>query len=1089
MNYIGLHNHSEASVADGLFGPKKWVSALKERGFKGHALTDHGSMTNLIPFYHLMKKEKMLPIMGAEFYYVDDPTLKTNENRKNSHLILLAKNYEGWQNLCRLSKKSYTDGFYYKPRIGLEWIKEHREGIVCLTACQGGVLSNHVWRETKSGVKGDELEKRFEQFRRIFEKDFYVEFQGHNTLSLSHIDGEGYFDSQKMVNEAFYERLRSKEGFQQIVTNDCHYIKPEHAMIQKLLKEMSWKGSKSDASGDSATVTKDHFTDSLWLKNAREVYEAFRTHHEYLPKNFVAQGMLNTMEVFEKCKDFEFPKKRYLPTFRPTINSKDLFKKLTSKLLADFLKTDRLRADREDYIERFKKEYRVITTYGLEDYFLIIWDLVRFAKKSGIYTGLGRGSAAGCFISYLMDIVKIDPLEHGLIFERFLNENRCVSGELPDIDLDFESDRRKEIKEYVYRTYGRDKVCDIGTYGRMKLRTALIDFGKALGVADQKELLKITTNLDVEKEEEDDLEAAATANPKLLELLAKHEEYAFVVEEMMGQIKSQGLHPAGIIICSEKLEDITPLKTQNRTFKSDEVVTGAAKTERVLTTQSEDKHIISSGMMKADILGLKEYDVIKYVIEHAPSLPFGFLDYVEKIMEEERKSPNKQVWKMFQQGKTEGVFQFASSGMKQLLQQMNPTEINDLIAANALYRPGCLENGWHIQYCDRKRGEEEVEYAHPDVEKALGSTYGVIVFQEQFMEVIHKLGGVSLVDSDTIRSALGKKDKEKLEKFKAQFVAGATGRIGESKANILWSQIEKASGYTFNKSHSAAYSVLAYISQYLKVNYPSFFWAAQLDWDTRKNKLDDMLINKRAAKEMGVEFELPHINKSKVRFSVEDPTTEEMKEFGMRVPTKVIWSFSSIKGIGHKAATELERCQPYKDFDDFYKRVNKSKVKYNNIQALIFSGAFDTFGDRGELLFELSTRVKGKAFIRPGEEEFLRRFSESMGFFERKIKDLKGTFHKNVITEEELREYDDGDGVIVGGMITDTKSIRTKKGDQMGFVTLMDLDELIHVTVFPDAWTKYRSILTPDSVVEISGRKSKYKGLDNQIEAETFLAR
>lgn len=1335
--YINLHNHTEASIADGLFGPKRWVDAIKERGFKGHAITDHGSMTNLIPFYHLMKKESLIPIMGVEFYYVDDTTDKTNDNRKASHLILLAKNFEGWQNLCRLSKLSYTDGFYYKPKIGLEWISKYSEGLICLSACQGGVLSNHVWNERKSGKQNNQLENRFRQFKSIFGDDFYVEFQSHHTLTT--IEGEdALFDSQAMVNQAFYDRLRTLEGFKQIVTNDCHYIKPEHAHIQRKLKEISWNGGGNSAgvAADSATVTKDHFTDSLWLKNAKEVYESFRRNHEYLPKEFVAQGMINSIEILEKCKDFEFPNKRYLPVFRPEIDSKELFKKLTSKLLLEFIKSDRMVATKEQYVARYKEEYRVISTYGLEDYFLIVWDLVRYAKKNGIYTGLGRGSAAGCFISYLLGIVQIDPLEYGLIFERFLNENRCVSGELPDIDLDFESDRRKEIKDYIFKTYGRDKVCEIGTYGRMKLKTALIDFGKALGVTTQKEILKITTSLDLDKEDVDSLIAATKASPQLQSLLDKNKDYSFFVTEIIGQIKSQGIHPAGVIICSEKLEDITPLKTQNRTLKPEEAELDGEKSERIITTQAEDKYIIASGMMKADVLGLKEYDVIKFVINNVPEIGMDVDDYVQKIMAQEKLKPNKKVWRMFQEGKTEGVFQFASQGMKDLLIMMQPDCINDLIAANALYRPGCLENGWHILYCDRKRGMEEIEYIHPDVEAALGTTFGVIVFQEQFMEVIHKLGGISLVDSDTIRSALGKKDKAKLDRFRIQFVEGASKKIDKNKAMELWRQIEKAAGYTFNRcvvgktkfygrkgksesltveqmylamndpewsslnhkksirkkfrslgygqawslcddmrlrpntivdirdegvkpvfkvttesgaeivvtanhrfptpsghkmlmemsigdhlcvvdgwekidtsyrfngesnipqkgergfqvkgdtsqklfvsrsqelksrhnhcqscnelmkrkevhhidgnhgnqewsnltvvcpschkkahykmgrtkrgerglltrweriigveymgeekvydvemfapnhtfavesgivtcnSHSAAYSVLAYISQYFKVHYPAYFWAAQLDWDTRKNKLEDMLTNRRAATDAGIEYILPHINKSKMRFTVQD--------------NKVVWSFSSIKGIGFKAAQELQAKQPFKDFDDFHKRINKSKVKYNNIQALIYSGAFDDFGDRRELLKISAAKTKGKKYVSPTEEDLLRRFAESMGFFERKIKDLRGTFTPSTMTEQDVITCDAGDTVRVGGMVTEIKTIKTKNGDNMGFVTLLDLDEQLSLTLFPRQWEDFRDLLDVGSIVEVVGVKSGYKNQQNCIEIDEVYSR
>jgi DNA polymerase III alpha subunit/intein/homing endonuclease len=1694
LSFFHLHNHTEASIADGLFGPKKWVEALKDKGFKAHAITDHGVMTSLIPFYKLAREEGILPILGCEFYYTDNPTIKSAENRKSSHLILIAKNYDGFRNLLRLSNLSFTEGYYYKNRIGLEWLTKHSEGLICLTACQGGVLAREVWRE-RAGEKSLGLEERFAQFSAIFGQDLYIEFQGHYTKSINKETGEA-FDSQEMINRAFYERLKDLPGFQPIVTNDCHYILPEHAKIQKTIKDISWKTGNS-AAGESATVTEDHFTDSLWLKTGKQVFETFKKNHEYLPSRFVADGMINTMEVMEKCKDFVMPEgKRYLPTFRPGIDSKDLFKKLTKKMLLDFLKSGDLRVPKDQYVERFKKEFRVITTYGLEDYFLIVWDLIRFARKRGIYVGVGRGSAAGCLISYLLGIVKIDPLEYKLIFERFLNENRCVSGEMPDIDLDFESDRRKEIKDYIFETYGHDRVCEIGTYGRMKLRTSLIDFGKAMGVATQRELLAITTKLDLDKEDADSLGAAIEADINLHRMMAERPDYAFAVEEIIGQIKSQGVHPAGVVICSEPIADITPMKTQKKTLKPEDVEPGEPKDIRILTTQSEDKHIIAQGLMKCDILGLKEYDVIRYVLENA-DCSLNPETYVRDLLEMERLKPNERVWKMFQQGKTEGVFQFAclsgdtvicvkskktirdvysqenkkngktqlscllldegkwrrsgiraikstgvrktyrmvtedrrfirstsdhqfltpdgwknlselsvgdsvgfrlnwgsprvdgfrlctdcgveklsgsdrchpcsakfhknpsfhkdklrkpksvenwckgkpypkeilmvalqkravtwekviasgwqnpskgkkrpemsgrnnpmfgkttrsrmgfrkdlghfvrssweadycrvlnyhgieykyepetfdlgevsytpdfylpredryveikgwmteksalriklfrekfpnktlevvnktefaemalkykhlvawecpkfpegfvwekvksieehgeeetfdlcmgnsahnyvangfvthnSDGMKDLLINMRPDCINDLIAANALYRPGCLENGWHLQYCRRKNGEESVEYAHPDVEEALGDTYGVLVYQEQFMEAIHRLGGISLVDTDTIRSALGKKDKKKLGKFKERFVEGAAERIGTDKAEELWEQIEKAGGYTFNRccaskevihrnwthceplsigemfklknggrrhaelirklplykkyqregygkawsmrdgklhpnrivdiryegqrevyrcttesgrkidvtmnhkfptpkgerkledlrvgdelyvnlghkkedtsyrfserkgrsvvnaikgkrgfqkvedsswalfverrkilqerhndcqlcfaeldrkevhhidgnhgnqewsnlimvcpschkkehykigrtkhgekglevglekiasieflemddvydiemeapshnfvvqsgivtcnSHSAAYSVLAYISQYLKSYYPQHFWAAQLDWDTRKSKLEDMLTNRRAASDMGVQFILPHINLSKKRFRV--------------LKGRVVWSLSSVKGIGPKAAHEIQSKQPFRDFEDFYTRVNKSVVKYNNIEALIYAGALDKFGDRRNLLKLIASRKKGKHYSEISEEDLIMRFSDSMGFFERGLKATRPGFSPSCITETTLREFDAGETVRVGGMVKDVKSIKTKSGDAMGFATLMDLDEMIELTFFPKTWAAHRSAIHDGSLVEVVGNKSGYRNKQNAVEVASI---
>lgn len=1075
---IHCHAHSDASLQDGMFGPKQWAKAYKERGFIGAALTDHGTMANSIAFYQAMRAEGLTPIIGCEAYFTLEPDRKTNDNRKSSHLILLAKNYDGFVNLNKLMKLSFTDGYYYKNRIGLEWLTKHSEGLVCLTACQGGVLSQEVWKE----LRGDEhdLIGRFNQLKAIFKDDLYVEFQGHNTVSTLE-DGSTY-NSQAMINERFYDVLSDLKGFKPIITNDCHYILPEHAKIQKMIKDLSWKQGNS-GSADSATVTKDHFTDSLWMKNTKEVYETFREHHEYLPKSFLKDGILATQEVFEKCKDFRMPEgKRYLPKFREKIDSKEFFRKYTKKLLVELIQSGNIRDSKKVYIERWKKEYHVISTYNLEDYFLIVWDLVRFARKNNIPVGLGRGSAAGCLISYLLGIVRIDPIEHNLIFERFLNENRCVSGELPDIDLDFASEGRAEIKKYIYDTYGTDKVCEIGTYTRMMLKTSLLDFNRALNVMPHADLLKITTTLDLDKEDAKDLDKAIEASAPLKNAMDKNKDYAFAVKSMIGQMKSQSVHPAGVLICSESIENITPLKTQKKILKPEEREEGGPKEIRVVTTQSEDKYVMGQGLMKMDILGVKEYDVIKYVIENAPDFPFNLENYDTEIMNIERKSPDLKIWKMFQQGKTQGVFQFASSGMQKLLQDMRPTRISDLIAANALYRPGCLNNGWHTDYINRKHGREEVTYPHEIVEQATGDTYGVIVYQEQFMEVIHKLGKISLVDTDTIRSALGKKDRAKLAKFKESFVKGAEDEIGHKKAEALWNQIEEASEYGFNKSHSASYAVLAYISQWLKVYYPAHFWAGQIYWDVKKGDLESMIENKRAAQEMGVDFRYPDINQSLEKFRVideKDPLWEITES--KSITQTVLWSLQSVKGVGLKAAKEIVKHQPFKSFEDFYKRVNKRQVNYKVVTNLIYAGCFDQLGDRKDLLVYLAKAAKKDA-PKVTSDVLMAEFYRSMGFYEQSIKKTIPGFSHKCITEKELAEFCDGDAVIVGGIISGIRQIKTKKGDQMGFVTLTDMDETLDVTCFPESWASKRKIFKVGNVVEIKGTKSEFNGKQNSIQ-------
>lgn len=1041
MTYAHLHAHSFYSISDGLFAPKTWAKAIKDRGFKAHALTDHGTMAGLLPFYHSMKEEKLIPIMGVEFYFCDNPTDKTEAGRATSHLILIAKNHAGWQNLMKLSRLSYELGFYYKPRVGLKWLMKYSEGLICLTACLGGVLSREIWKERdKKETIG--VVKRFEQFRAIFGDDFYVEFQGHNA------------PDQVFVNTQLKE-LSSIQGFKPVITNDCHYINQSHAQIQGLIKASAFKNTEAAASYT-------HF-DSLWLKKPRDVFETFREHHEYLPREFVISGMRSTEEITEKCANFELPKKKYLPRY-----SKDtgFFRRLATDKLKEFLaKEDWRFGSREDYIQRFKKEYDSITNKGFQDYFLLVWDIIEWARTKNIMIGIGRGSSAGSFIAYLLGIVKINPLQYKLLFERFLNEHR---DELPDIDLDFESLRRNEVKEYVFEKYGKEYVCEIGTYGRMMLKTAIIDFGKQFGYPAH-ELVTITSNLGLDKTELQSLDAACESSPKLKSMMIEHPDYERAIKETIGQIKSQSIHPAGVLICSEKLERVTPLKTQKKEIKGTSKKAGE---NRVIVTQAEDKHVIGQGLVKMDFLGLKEYDIFRFTIENAAKAGYTHNltpdNYIDHIHDAEIASPDKKVWRMFRKGKTEAVFQFSSDGMKQLLIDMKADSLQDLVAAVALYRPGCLENGWHTQYYRRKHGDEEVEFVHPLLEKVLADTYGVVIFQEQFMEVFHLLGEIPMVDADTIRSALGKKDAEKLKKFKSMFVKGATKHIGEEDALIVWDQLAKASGYTFNRSHSAVYAIVAYVSQWMKVHFPIAYWAAVVDWNCRK-KEGELLANKRAAAASGVRFLMPDINKSKTHFTIDEE--EKMPR----------WSLSGIAGIGEKTAQNIVSGQPYTSVEDFCKRVRG--VNINNKLQLAFAGAFDTICDRKQAIDKIYATNKKKKKPKITDATLLSSYHAALGFFENKLATIYKGISEKVWDENEMIETEPQEPLMVAGMVSTVKKIKTKKGDVMAKVVLVDSDETFELTVFPTQWTISASSFKIGNVVQVGGFKSEYGGR-HQVEVE-----
>lgn len=600
-------------------------------------------------------------------------------------------------------------------------------------------------------------------------------------------------------------------------------------------------------------------------------------------------------------------------------------------------------------------------------------------------------------------------------------------------------------------------MCEIGTYGRLKLRNSILDYGKQFGFG-FRELSAITTKL-----HSDNISDAIEESPQLYEMMVKEPYFGYCVEQVQGQIKSQSIHPAGVIISDEPVADVIALKTQKQPKTGN----------RVTVTQAEDKHVIASGMVKMDFLGIDEYDHFKYVIDHVDGLTNR--NYIEVILEVEKTTPNKKVWEYFSKGYTEGVFQFGGSGMQELLRDMNANCLADLIAAVALYRPGCLENGWHKLYCARKRGDEAVEYVHPDMEEILKDTWGVCIYQEQFMETFHRIGGVSLVDADTIRSALGKKDEEKLAKFEAQFVKNAAVKLGSKVlAQELWDQLEKSSGYVFNKSHSAVYAVVAYVSQYLKVTYPDLFWAAQLSKDAKKGRTEKLLHHKRAAEKMGVKIRRPSISQSHFKFRV------------MR--GGVNYGLAAIKGLGQKAYDEIERAKPplgYGSFDDFYTSVHKSKVRFDVMVRMIYSGAMDEFGERAEMIARLH-ELKKKPIPKVTEHDLIFGHYDAMGFFERRLKDLY-PFSDSLMTESDIVDSPDGEPVSAGGILLDVRAIKTKHGDSMGKAVLVDQNENIELTFFSDFWGANRSKIKKGSIVEVLGKKSAFNGRENQISVNNLI--
>ena len=1053
MQFCHLHIHSEYSIGDGLFSPKIWSQALHDAGFKGAALTDHGTMAGSISFYYAMKALGLRAIMGCEFYFNAEPLVR-GDNRKCQHIVLLAKNIDGWRSLLRLQRWSYTDGYYFRPRIGFDQLQwRDTENLICLTACVGGVLGNGV----------DDYIDRYIALKTMFGDDLYIEFQGHD------------FDLQREINHKLFKLPKVKP----VVTSDCHFILKEHQRVQQVIKQNSFNNKEAAESYAAAETN--------YMASAVEIYSDFKRYH-VLPMSFVAQGLANTQEILEKC-DVKLESKRYLPTFKCSVEPKTLFLKLIRIALAKFLEDERVfkYATRAEYLARFAKEARVIIKYGLVDYFLIVWDVLRFARSKGIYVGIGRGSSAGSFVCFLLKITQINPLQYDLIFERMINEIRCESGELADIDLDLESARRHEVKEYIIKKYGRDRVCEIGTYSRLKLKSSIIDFGKQFGFS-HAQLLAITTKLDLDKDDAQSLDAAMEESAQLSDLMLSNPDYAFAVETLNGQIKSQSIHPAGVLICSEPIAEVTPVKTQKSTKTK----------ERIITTQSEDVIVLKQGLIKLDLLGLKEYDTFRAVINSAPT-DLTMETYIDAIHQSAIDHSDPEVWAMFQRGETSGVFQFQSTGMRNLLIDMHPDCMNDLIAAVALFRPGCIENGWHIQYCHRKMGKETVVYPCPELESILGSTYGIPVFQEQVMEICNVIGGVPLTESDIIRSALGKKDFDKLAKFRPIFVKNAADKFGgEDDALSYWKQLESFASYSFNRSHSAVYALVAYINQYFKVKYPSYYWSAVLDFDAKRNDDIKLSENRRAAAAMSIQVLNPDINKSKASFYIETAKSSGSLD-DLLFSSPIQWSFGGIRGIGPKTAVEIERGQPYVSFADFYNRVNKSAVRLDSMLRLAYAGVFDVWFDRAtvvKLIYDLHNSKRSSKEKKPPprltNNALLFKFYESLGYFEQSLKTLFDGFPTDArgrrlwFIEEEVRDLVDTSPCIVGGLLVDVGSFRTRAGDQMGRAKLIDLDEEFELTFFPKTWTAYRTAIKDGNIILVGGTKSGFNNKKNLINVGTL---
>jgi DNA polymerase-3 subunit alpha len=1051
-SFIHLHSHSEYSILDGALKTNDLVSAAYENKMPAVALTDHGNIFGAVSFFREAKEQKIKPILGCEVYVAPLSRFDKNQTDKGPrhfHLILLVRDEKGYKNLCQLITRSYLEGFYYRPRIDKELLAQYGEGFIALSGCLQGEISHYLSLDME-----DRAEEAALEYAALFpEGYFYIEIQDHG------------LEPQKIVKPRLI-RLARKLDLPLIATNDVHYRNKEDAESHDTL--LCIQTNKKVADSDRIRFGSQEF----YFKSTDEMMELFRD---------TPDAVENSTKIAAQC-NFDFPSSGYfLPNFKPPdgLSLGAFIEKVAREGFEKRIKAlaqaggEGVFSRRDEYMKRFEKELHLVKEMGFEGYFLIVWDLIREAKARGIPVGPGRGSAAGSLLAYSLGITDLDPIEYGLLFERFLNPERVS---LPDIDIDFCGRRRDEILAYVKNKYGQENVCQIITFGTMAARGAVRDVGRAMEVP-LPEVDKIAKMIPPFGPDAT-IEGALARIPQLKELRDPNIKIAnllAVAQTLEGQVRHPSIHAAGIVITPKPIVEFMP-------------VYQSAKGE--ITTQFPMGDIEAIGLLKMDLLGLRNLTVIKDAVALIEKDTGECVD-LDKI-----PLDDKETFELFQKGNTDGVFQFESPGMKDLLRKYRPETFRDLIAMNALYRPGPLKSGMTDEFIKCKHHPDRISYEVPELEPILQETKGLIVYQEQVMQIATSLAGFSMAEADILRKAMGKKKTAVMKAQKQRFVQGAKERgLSQSKANKIFEQINYFAGYGFNKSHSAAYALLAFRTAFLKTHYPVYFLAALLTSEAEKGDTAQVVKYINECKEMGIDILPPDINASNFHFTVSGKNIR----FGL----------SAVKNVGEGAVRALLQARekrgrfgsPFEIFEDVDPKTFNRKV----IENLIKAGALDSLGWKRSQLFHLVDRMidyahevqKLKATKQnslfglgrvdpppiPHEVEKMRDWDEplflsyekdALGFYitghplARFGKKLKKLISHSI---SELDENNDFNSEIrLAGIIASIKQLKTKKDERMATFVLEDLSGRIEVVVFPDFYQQYYDYLREDLLVWIKGK-------------------
>ena len=1053
-DFVHLHLHSEYSLLDGSIRIESLFKRLQEFGMAAAAITDHGNMFGAVDFYQKAQRADIQPILGCEVYVAPESRLDRSSQgiaEASHHLVLLVQNAEGYRNLCRLCSSGYLEGFYYRARVDKELLRKWNAGLVALSSCLAGEIPSSILKDDRARARQAAVE-----YSEIFDDGrFYLEIQDNG------------IPEQSKVNESLVSLSRSL-SIPLVATNDCHYLLREDSRSHDILLCIQTNKCLDDP--DRLRFHSDQF----YLKSADEMWASF---------SHVPEALKNTLAIAERCAfrmdfgtyqypRFDIPEGETLDSYLAEKAREGLERRMSQKAFRERKAVPKETV--QTYRDRLEAELAMIREMGYASYFLIVYDFIAYAKQHGIPVGPGRGSAAGSLAAYALDITTIDPIAYNLIFERFLNPERIS---MPDIDVDFCEERREEVIQYVIRKYGGDKnVARIITFGTLKARAAVRDVGRALGMpyGEVDRLAKmIPEGLNLR------LEDAIAQAPRLQEAMEsdpKVSELFTTARKLEGLVRHASTHAAGIVISGSTLEDFTPLYKDAKTG--------------VVTTQFAMKPLENLGLIKFDFLGLKTLTVIHKAVELVER------NHGVRIHMNEIPLDDPETYQLLARGDTDGIFQLEGTGIRELLVQLRPENFEEIIALVALYRPGPLKSGMVADYIKRKHGTGKIRYLLPELREILEETYGVIVYQEQVMKIATRIAGFTMGEADNLRWAMSKKVEAEMARQKDRFLEGARKQgFHRDRAGEIYHLIEQFAAYGFNKSHSAAYAMVAYQTSYLKAHYPVEYMAAMLT--SEADRTDKLMRYVHHCREKSIPIDPPDLNTGQRDFTVRSD--------------RIAFGLGAIKNIGEAAVEAVlaarEERGPFRSFFDFCERVDLKKVNRRVIESLIKCGALDGIseGRRAGLLASLdhamergariqTERVAGQRslFDEEGlealradalpvmadakEESYLDKLTfekEALGFYltGHPLKEYGEELKRyGVVSTRHLTECADLAEVTVGGFVTARKEIQTKKGDRMAFLTLEDEEGRVEITVFPDVYRSAWTALSDDAAIVVEGK-------------------